>query len=270
MKICLLTGCANGIGRHMVGLLLQQGHAVVATDVAISQLHRVATADNWPTDRLLLLTLDVRSVADWQAAIRQTLDRWGRLDVGMNIAGVIRPGYAAAIRPEDVDWMVDINLKGVMLGTRFMAEAMRQQGNGQIVNVASLAGVAPIQGLGIYSATKFGVRAFSIAAAGELREQSISISVVCPDLVDTNMLTLQLDYPEAALTFSGPRVLTVAEVCQTIIRQALGRRKVEIMIPPSRGWLAKLGNLFPKLGFALTKSLQEKGRERQRSENREQ
>lgn len=264
MNVCLLTGCANGIGRHMTGVLLQQGRTVVATDVAISQLHKAALADQWPTDRTLLLPLDVRSAADWKAAIRQTLDRFGHLDVGMNIAGVVRPGYAADVQPEDVDRMVDVNLKGVILGTRFMAEPMRAQRSGQIVNIASLAGVAPIQGLGVYSATKFGVRAFSIAAAGELREYGVWVSVVCPDLVDTDMMAQQLDYPEAALTFSGPRVLTVADVCQTILHQAIDKRRVEIMIPPSRGLLGKLGNLFPELGFKLTKGLRKRGSAKQK------
>ncbi|TAE31493.1 MAG: SDR family oxidoreductase [Cytophagales bacterium] len=264
MKICLLTGCANGIGRHMAGLLLQQGHTVVATDVAISQLHTAATTDGWPTDRTLLLPLDVRSATDWQATMKKVLEQFGRLDVGMNIAGVIRPGYAAEIRPDDVDFMVDINLKGVMLGTRFMAEIMQEQRSGQIVNVASLAGVAPIQGLGIYSATKFGVRAFSIAASGELRDSGVSVSVVCPDLVNTDMLTAQLDHPEAALTFSGPRVLTVADVGRAILLEAIDRRRVEVMIPPSRGLLAKLGNFFPEWGFAVTKGLRKKGLKKQK------
>ncbi|AQG82617.1 SDR family oxidoreductase [Spirosoma montaniterrae] len=262
MKIAILTGCANGIGRHITGVLLQQGYAVTATDVAVSQLHQVAISHKWPTDRLLLLPLDVRSPADWQRAISDTLARWGRIDVGMNIAGVIRPGYAADIRPEDIDFMVDINLKGVMLGTRYLAEVMKKQGAGHIINIASLAGIAPIQGLGIYSATKFAVRAFSLAAAGELRAQSVAVSVVCPDLVDTNMLTLQLDYPEAALTFSGNRTLTVDDVSRTILREALDRKRVEILIPNSRGWLGKFGNLFPEIGFRLTERLRKKGLKR--------
>jgi 3-oxoacyl-[acyl-carrier protein] reductase len=263
MKICLLTGCANGIGRHLAGLLLQQGHVVVATDVAMSQLHKVAVADAWPADRLMLLPLDVRSVADWQSVMQKTLSRWGRLDVGMNIAGVVKTGFVADILAEDVDLLVDVNLKGVMFGTRHMAEQMQKQRSGHIVNVASLAGVAPVQGLGIYSATKFGVRAFSIVAAGELREYGVFVSVVCPDLVNTDMLTQQLDHPEAAMTFSGPRVLTVADVGRAILRQALDRRKVEVMIPPSRGWLGKLGNLFPEMGFSVTKKLIAKGLARQ-------
>ncbi len=264
MKIAILTGCANGIGRHLTSTLLREGYAVAATDVAISQLHQAAAADGWPADRTLLLPLDVRSVADWQRVIQDTLNRWGRLDVGMNIAGVIRPGYATNIRPEDIDFMVDINLKGVMLGTRFLAEAMKRQGAGHIVNIASLAGIAPIQGLGIYSATKFAVRAFSIAAAGELRPQNIHVSVVCPDLVDTNMLTLQLDYPEAALTFSGNRTLTVDDVARAILREALNRKRVEILLPNSRGWLAKFGNLFPLIGFFVTNYLRRKGFLRQK------
>lgn len=263
MKIFLLTGCANGIGRHLTGALLREGHAVAATDVAISQLHKAAKADNWPPDRTLLLPLDVRSSVDWQNAIARTRTRWNRIDVGLNIAGVIRPGYVLDMQPEAIDFMVDINLKGVMLGTHYLAEAMIRQQEGHIINIASLAGLAPVQGLSIYSATKFAVRAFTLAAAGELRGKNISVSVISPDLVDTNMLTLQLDYPEAAMSFTGPKVLTVQDVERAVLYDALERKRVEIMLPKRRGWLAKMGNLFPVLGFALTRRLVKKGLARQ-------
>lgn len=264
MQIFLLTGCANGIGRHLTGALLRNGHAVAATDVAISQLHQAASADSWPPDRTLLLPLDVRSAGDWKQAIQKTLARWKRIDAGLNIAGVIRPGNVANIQPEDVDFMVDINLKGVMLGTHFLAEMMVKQGSGHIINIASLAGIVPIQGLGIYSATKFAVRAFTLAAAGELRKQNIAVSVICPDLVDTNMLTLQLDHPEAALSFSGRRLLTVQDVAKAVLHDALQQKRVEILLPRGRGWLGKLGNLFPAMSFAITNQLIKKGLEKQR------
>ncbi|WP_077922353.1 SDR family oxidoreductase [Spirosoma sp. 209] len=263
MKICLLTGCASGIGRHLTGVLLREGYSVAATDVAISQLHQAARTDHWPADRTLLLPLNVRSETDWQYVIRQTLDRWQRIDIGLNIAGVIRPGYVATITQEDIDFMVDVNLKGVMLGTRYLAELMIRQQTGHIINIASLAGLAPVPGLGIYSATKFAVRAFSLAAAGELRPQGVAVSVICPDLVDTDMLTQQLGRPEAALSFSGSRVLTVQDVERAVLQKAIARRQLEIMIPNSRGWLGKIGNLFPKLGLALTNRLIRKGLARQ-------
>jgi 3-oxoacyl-[acyl-carrier protein] reductase len=151
-----------------------------------------------------------------------------------------------------------------MLGTHYLAEALSRQPGGHLINIASLAGLAPVPGLSIYSATKFAVRAFTLAAASELRNRNIHVSVICPDLVDTNMLTLQLDYPEAAMSFTGPKVLTVQDVERAVLYNALERKQVEIMLPNRRGWLAKVGNLFPVLGFALSSRLVKKGLDRQR------
>ncbi|WP_266368981.1 SDR family NAD(P)-dependent oxidoreductase [Tellurirhabdus rosea] len=269
MYICLLTGCANGIGLYLTDVLLRKGHCVVATDIDETQLRRAAAERGWPPDRHRLLKLDVTCASDWQQALDEVMSSWGRLDIGMNIAGVIRPGYVAKFPPEDIDFMVDINLKGVMLGTRLMAEAMIPQRFGQIVNIASLAGVAPIEGLAVYSATKAAVRFFSLAAASELNRHRVGVSVVCSDVVDTNMFRQQLPHEAAALTFSGDRILTVEEVCQTILREALERKRAEILIPPGRGWLAKLGNLFPETARHLTERLRKRGNEKRMSLNRD-
>ena len=256
-----LTGCANGIGRHMARVFYEQGHNVVVTDVDAAGLASLTT--NWQPDRLLVASMDVRNSADWQRVIADALTRFGRIDVGLNIAGVVRAGYAAEFQLADVDFMVDVNLKGTLLGTRLLAAQMVNQGRGHLINIASLAGVGPIQGLSIYSATKFAVRGFTLAAAGELRKRGVRVSVICPDLVDTNMVTDQIDHPEAALSFSGGRILTLADVERAILHDALQGHKLEILIPKSRGWLAKVGNLFPAFGFSLTDLLAKKGLRKQ-------
>ena len=259
--IYFLTGCANGIGRHMARVFYEQGHRVVATDFDAANLATLTHA--WDTDRVLTATLNVSQPADWQRVIAQTLERWGRIDVGLNIAGVVRVGYADAFPLADIDLMVNTNLKGVLLGTRLLAAQLVAQGHGHIINIASLAGVAPIQGLSVYSATKFAVRGFTLAVAGELRKKGVRVSVICPDLVDTDMLTQQLNHPEGALTFSGSRILTLADVERAILHDALTRHRLDILVPASRGWLGKVGNLFPSLGFLITDVLIRKGLKKQ-------
>ena len=86
-----------------------------------------------------------------------------------------------------------------------MTLGMIPLGSGHIVNIASLASLVPSPGLALYSASKYAVRAFSLAAAEELREHGVAVTTVCPDAVRTAMLDKQLDYPEAALTFTAPR-----------------------------------------------------------------
>ena len=261
MNIVFITGCANGIGRHLATTFYERGDAIVATDIDDAGIHTLTAT--WDTNRVLTARLDVRDGRNWQDVIDQTLNRWGRIDIGLNVAGVLRTGYVAEFDPADIDFIFDINVKGVLLGSRLLAEQMVRQGSGHLINVASLAALSPIMGMSLYSASKFAVRAFTLAAAGELRHKGVRVSVICPDLVDTNMLTQQIDRPEAALSFTGPRTLTVTDVTRAVLHDALAKNRVEVIIPTSRGWLGKFGNLFPRLAFRITDSLIKKGRRKQ-------
>lgn len=95
---------------------------------------------------------------------------------------------------------------------------MVRQGHGHIVNVASL---GPIPGIALYSASKYAVRSFSLAAAQELRAHGVAVTTVCPDAVKTPMFDHQIAYREAALTFTAPRVLRVEEVSRVILGKVL-------------------------------------------------
>lgn len=255
--VVLVTGAGGGIGRVLAARLLADGHRVVATDLAVPALPG-------PPERLLTLALDVRDAAAWRAALEQAEARWGAVDVLMNVAGYLRPGRVWDVTPEDVERHLDVNARGVMLGTRTVGAAMRARAAGHIVNVCSLAGLAPIPGLALYSASKYAVRAFSLAAAQELRPAGVAVTVVCPDAVQTPMLDLQRDYAEAALTFSGPRVLTAEEVVDELTGPVLARRPLEVWLPRSRGWMARAADLFPGLGLLLRGALERRGLARQR------
>jgi len=254
--VALITGAAGGIGRHFAGILQQQDYRLVLGDIdeeGLSQIHQ-------SRDTLYYRRLDVTSVADWRAFLQTALDHYGRIDYLFNIAGIISPGYVHETDIELIDRHLDVNAKGVMYGTRLAAEQMVEQGSGHIINIASLAGIAPIAGIALYSASKFAVRGFSIASAYELRPRGVHVSVVSPDLVDTPMLDLQLQFPEAVMSFSGPKnPLTPADVSQALL-QVMQSKAIESAIPAGRGRLAKLGNVFPGLGGRLTDRLRRKGR----------
>jgi 3-oxoacyl-[acyl-carrier protein] reductase len=162
-----------------------------------------------------------------------------------------------------VDSQIDVNLKGVVHGVRAVVPGMMAQGRGHIVNVASLAALAPVSGLALYCASKHAVRGYSLSVALELRSHGIAVTVVCPDAVQTPMLDIQRDVDAAALTFSGPRVLTPREVSEGIVR-ALDERPLEVLLPPSRGWMAKVASLAPGLGRVMEPLLRRQGRKKQR------
>jgi 3-oxoacyl-[acyl-carrier protein] reductase len=97
----------------------------------------------------------------------------------------------------------------------------------------------------LYSASKFAVRGFSLAADQELEPRGVRVSVVCPDAVDTPMVDYQLDQPGAALTFSGSRILTADEVARAVVG-LLGKPRPQVVIPWSRGLLARSSTVLPR------------------------
>ena len=259
---CVLTGCASGIGRHLAGELLRRGHRVLATDVDGTALER--TAAEWPGEPLTA-TLDVRDANGWRAVLDQAEEAWGGIDGVFNIAGVLRPGEVQSLTPEDVDLHFDINVKGVILGTRAAARRLVvAEAGGHIVNIASIASLAPIPGMSLYSASKYAVRAFSLAAAEELRPHGIAVTAICPDAVATPMFDQQIDFPEAALTFTFPKLLTPEDVTRQILR-ALRKRPLMVAFPKRRAWLARFADLFPWTQRLIAGRLQKQGIENQRA-----
>ncbi|MDV6237390.1 SDR family oxidoreductase [Leptospira ellisii] len=261
--ILLITGCAGGLGKKLAEDAFAAGHSILITDINEKELKKFAAPWKKETDRVLVSKLDVTSPADWKKVIDLAYKKWGRLDVLLNVAGYLLPGYIYEVPATQIDRHMDINAKGVMYGTREAAIRMTEAKAGHIVNIASLAGVAPITGIALYSTSKFAVRGFSLAIAQELRAKNVFVTVVCPDAIKTPMLDLQKDYEQASMTFSGDKVLTAEEVSKIVLGKVLSRKPLEVLIPQSRGILAKIGNLFPASAAILGPMLRKKGLKKQ-------
>ncbi len=257
-----VTGSASGIGLHVTERLLLAGHRVWATDLRIDALRRVAKDRAWPESHVVLRELDVVDDTGYAEVFADAVADLGGIDLHLNIAGYLRPAWVDAATSQDVHRHLDINIKGVVFGTQLAARQMLAQGRGHIINLASLASLAPVPGLSLYSASKFAVRSYSVAAALELRGRGVAVTAICPDAVQTPMLDLQVGFEEASLTFSGPRALTVEDVGDAIFK-AMRTRPIEIHLPRSRAWMAKLANLMPRATHRLQKHLQARGRARQ-------
>lgn len=261
----VVTGCASGIGRRLAHRLVQQGHRVLATDIDTAGLE--SASQEWPTDapsaEVRLATLDVRQPEAWKACLEDAIQAWQGIDVVMNVAGYLRPARVADATDDDVQKHFDINVKGVVFGTREAARHMVPTGRGHIINIASLASLAPIPGIALYSASKYAVRGFSLAAAEELRQHGVAVTTVCPDAVATPMLDLQKDYPEAALTFTAPKFLSVDDVADLILGKVLRKRPLLVSLPKQRALLARLADLFPTMQRPIASLLERQGLRRQ-------
>jgi len=259
-KTYFMTGAAGGIGRWVADKLVERGDRLFATDVDVDPLRDYAVKNRWPEDRVEIEALDVRSAEGWEAAYANVTSAFGTVDVHMNFAGLMLPDYPESITDNDLDLQIDVNLKGLILGTRTAAKHMiASGGEGHIVNIASLAGVAPIPGLGVYSASKFGARGFSLAAAVDLKRHGIHVTVICPDAIDTGLLNDSKSKDSGAMVFSASKLLTVDQIGQVIIQRALTDKPVEIVYPRLRGFLAKIGSLAPSIAGLLAGGMIKKG-----------
>jgi 3-oxoacyl-[acyl-carrier protein] reductase len=235
-RVVWVTGAGGGLGRALVRALRASGDTVIATDLV---------APGFDEPGVECLAQDVTSWERWCELRGWIVSRHERLDVLMNVAGYLRPGRTGSLAVADIDRHLDVNVRGVAYGLQVAAEHMVGAGAGHVVNVASLAGIAPIPGLTLYSASKFAVRGLSLAAAMELAERGVAVTVVCPDAIGTPMLDLQVEHPEAALTFSGTRVLSADEVASIVVGRVLRERPLECVIPAWRGAIARVAGALP-------------------------
>ncbi|MGZ4485941.1 MAG: SDR family NAD(P)-dependent oxidoreductase [Nocardioidaceae bacterium] len=184
----LVTGGASGLGLALVSRFAAAGDRVLATDLA--------PAIDGPLFDLVGTTrgvvhyrpLAVRSDDDWAAARDWVDAEWGGLDVLVNNAGVAGGGRIELCDLDEWQWITDINLFGVVRGTRAFVPMMKQAGTGRIVNVASLAGLVHPPGMGSYNAVKAAVVAFTETCGHELAPYGVGCSVVCPSYFRTNLM----------------------------------------------------------------------------------
>ncbi len=259
-SVFLVTRAASGIGRQLVHDLAQRGQRVVACDIDARGLERVATDDAWPAT-ISRFVLDVRDPAAWTAALDHTLRTFGRFDVLLNVAGFLQPGWVKDLTHDDIDRHLDVNVKGVIHGSQLAARHFLSVGTGQIITLGSLASLAPVPGLSLYSCSKFAVRGFTLALAQELSPHGIKVTLVMPDAVQTPMLDKQVDYDEAAMTFSGRSVpLSVQDVATAILDHAVTHAPLELTLPWSRGMIARLATFLPAAVVSLGPLFVKKGR----------
>ena len=256
--VMLVTGAGSGIGRHLTGALSARGHRILATDINLAALEAAARADGWKEGAVKLQKLDIRHPAEWEAAKGRALEAFSRLDVLLNVAGYLKPGHSWELEASEIDKHLDINVKGLMHGTRVVGAHFVGQRSGHIINIGSLASLAPVPGLSLYSASKFAVRGFSLATAQELKPHNVFVTVVLPDAVQTPMLDLQVDFDEAALTFSGAKALTVQDI-EAVVIDVLTSKPLEVALPFARGAVARLADLMPGVASRLIPLLAKKG-----------
>jgi NADP-dependent 3-hydroxy acid dehydrogenase YdfG len=256
-KVVIITGAAGGIGSTAAGLFTEKGAKVVLTDIREKPLKQCSDALAADGGDCRSEALNVTDPESWTHLIEKVLDRYGRIDILVNNAGVVHPGAAESVAFEKVQQQIFVNLMGTINGCRAVLPTFKKQGAGKIVNVASLGGIVPMPGEAVYSATKAGIREYSFSLIAELRKTPISVTVVCPDSVDTPQLAYELEHDEAVMSFIG-EPLPPVKVAKAILRAA-GSKKSEILVPGGMGLVCRIGMACPKLFFLVLPILEKTG-----------
>jgi meso-butanediol dehydrogenase/(S,S)-butanediol dehydrogenase/diacetyl reductase len=215
-RVAAVTGAGSGIGRATAELLLETGHRVVAVDLDDARLSWI---DGDP--RVVGVGGDVSTEAANRAMVDAALERFGSLDTLVLNAGIAHIGPLDAARPELIDHVLGVNLRGVVLGLRAALPALDRASDPSVVTVASISGMAGEPAMAVYAASKGGVINLTRSAAVELGPRGIRVNCVCPGPTLTGMAKPVLERePRIAEVLRGnvplKRLAQSAEIAQVI------------------------------------------------------
>ena len=186
-KVALITGAARGQGAAEARLFAQEGAKVILADVSDPEGIAVAAEIAEAAGDAIYVHLDVTDESEWDAAVQSAVTSFGKLDILVNNAGIWRRGHVMETSSEQWDDIMDVNAKGVFLGTKSAIPEMRKAGGGSIVNISSTAGLVGSKTSSAYSASKGAVRIFSKSTAIQYASEGIRANSIHPGPIDTDM-----------------------------------------------------------------------------------
>jgi NAD(P)-dependent dehydrogenase (short-subunit alcohol dehydrogenase family) len=234
-KVVAITGGARGIGKATATALARRGARVAIGDLDLELADRTAAELGGDA---IALRLDVTNRDSFEGFLDQVEERLGSLDVLINNAGIMPIGPFTEEDDATAQRMIDINLHGVIFGTKLALARMQRRNSGHIVNIASQAGKAGIPGGATYSATKHAVVGLTEAIDAELVDTGIDLSVVMPAVVNTE-LGSGLQETRAV------RKVEPKEVAEAIV-EALETGRFEVWVPKVSDYIGRAMRLFPR------------------------
>ena len=202
-KVALVTGASRGIGRAIALRLASEG-----AKVAINYAGNTAKAEAVKAEieqnggEAILVQADVSDSASVDAMIAQVVEAFGQIDILVNNAGITRDGLMMRMKDEDFDAVINTNLKGVFYCTKVVSKLMMKKRSGRIINMASVVGLMGNAGQTNYAAAKAGVIGFSKSAAKELASRGITVNMVAPGFIATDM-TAEMKDKAKEMTLAG-------------------------------------------------------------------
>jgi short-subunit dehydrogenase len=237
-KVIVVTGGSSGIGNSIVNKLASCEANVVAV---FNQNH--------PSDssyqNILWLQADVTNSADIDRLLAFTSQKFERIDVLINCAGLLEPGEFSSLEINQLKKMIDVNFTSTLIITQKVLSIMKSQGSGHIICLGSLGGIVPMPYSAVYSATKFALRGFSFSVAEELKGTGVNVSLITPGSVITKMLDYEAQADNSAISFLSKPISPI-DVANTVL-QVIHKPTIEKIIPFSQSFASRLLVFSPKI-----------------------
>jgi NAD(P)-dependent dehydrogenase (short-subunit alcohol dehydrogenase family) len=240
-KVAVITGAGSGMAKASTKIFVREGAKVVAADISGAEKDTAAEIG----EDVLPVHCDVTEESDVEAMMQEALDAFGRVDAVLNVAGIGSPQPVHDLAMADYDKVMNVNLRGVLLGMKYGIRAMSRSGGGAIVNWSSVGGLnASSLPTATYSASKAGVIAVTKAAAVEYGSEGIRVNAICPGFILTEIMgasgaqRMPEMFQKAALGRAG-QPAEVAEVAAFLVSDRASF-VTGAVIPVDGGWSAKL------------------------------
>jgi len=253
-KVVIITGASSGIGAATARRLAREGMRLTLAARRQDRLQQVAADVGSLGGEALVVPTDVRNRDDIQRMVQATLDRWERIDVLFNNAGLGHDDMLVKVRPDKIRDEIHINLTAVIECAQVVLPVMLRQKSGHIINTASMAGLIATPGTAVYSATKFGVNGFSDALRRELRGSGIHVSAFCPGYTPTEISPQLKAIAEGRSDASHVMgLLPITYVADQVARLIQHPRR-RVVLPHTWQFLVVVAFLFPGLADVLVSS----------------
>lgn len=227
-QTALVTGGSKGIGRAICLALAKEGANVIIAARNENEIKEIINKLKAMGSKALAIRADVQSEEDVRRLISTTIDKCGRLDILINNAGVAYKKRLEETTLEEYEKIMNTNLKGVFLCTKYAIPYIRESKNGKIINISSIGGLHGLPDFSVYCASKFGVNGITESVAAEL-EGEIKVYSVCPGAVDTDMYrSIYSDRPPLKPEHIAEKVLELASPDSKVTSGKI----IEIQAPP--------------------------------------
>lgn len=241
-KIVVITGASSGIGKATAIRLSSEGHSLVLAARRIEKLETLKEQLEKENTEIVILKTDVTKRNDVKRLIKTTFDKFGRIDVLINNAGIMPLSFIEEGRVEDWEKMIDVNLKGLLYGINEVVPIMKKQHSGHIINISSVAGRRVFPTAAVYCATKFGVNAITEGLRQELSARyNIKVTAIEPGATKTELQNhipneeIKQNFAKRMENVTFLEASDIAEAIHFAISQPKQMNVTEILIHPTEG-----------------------------------